>query len=57
MTSAVPVATDPRSDGDRAVPFVHVENMVKQFGEVTAVTDLSLDLHHNEFVSVVGASG
>ena len=57
MTAAVPVATDPRSDGDRAVPVVHVENMVKQFGEVTAVTDLSLDLHHNEFVSVVGASG
>ncbi|MFD3443600.1 ABC transporter ATP-binding protein [Microbacteriaceae bacterium 4G12] len=32
-------------------------NVTKQFGEVTALSDISLTLGQNEFVSVVGASG
>ena len=38
-------------------PVVHVGEVTKQFGEVTAVTDLHIDLQENEFVAVVGASG
>ena len=38
-------------------PKVEVANVTKQFGEVTALSDISLTLGQNEFVSVVGASG
>ena len=38
-------------------PKVEVANVTKQFGEVTALSDISLTLGENEFVSVVGASG
>jgi NitT/TauT family transport system ATP-binding protein len=38
-------------------PKVEVTNVTKQFGEVTALGDISLTLGQNEFVSVVGASG
>jgi NitT/TauT family transport system ATP-binding protein len=36
---------------------VAVENVTKSFGDVTALSDISLTLGDNEFVSVVGASG
>ncbi|AWT25086.1 ABC transporter ATP-binding protein [Corynebacterium provencense] len=67
MTAAVPASTAAAGTagnggtgpvgGESRVPVVHVADMVKQFGEVTAVTGLNLDLYSNEFVSVVGASG
>jgi len=38
-------------------PKVTVSNLTKQFGDVTALSDISLTLGDNEFVSVVGASG
>lgn len=41
---------------DRAAK-VTVSNVTKQFGEVTALSDISLTVGDNEFVSVVGASG
>jgi len=38
-------------------PKVTVSNVTKEFGDVIALSDISLTLGDNEFVSVVGASG
>ena len=36
---------------------VTLKNVVKQFGAVRAVNDLSLDIQHGEFAVLVGSSG
>ena len=36
---------------------IQVDSVTKQFDAVTAISGLSLDVAHNEFVTVVGASG
>ncbi|MGO2655584.1 MAG: ABC transporter ATP-binding protein [Pseudoclavibacter sp.] len=36
---------------------VHVDEVTKRFGDVTALHDVTLNLHRNEFVSIVGQSG
>ena len=36
---------------------VTLKNVVKQFGAVRAVNDLSLDMQHGEFAVLVGSSG
>lgn len=36
---------------------IEIDNVTKQFDQVTAIGGLSLDIAHNEFVTVVGASG
>ncbi len=36
---------------------VRLENVVKRFGEVTAVSGVSLDINHGEFFTVLGPSG
>lgn len=56
-TAATTASSAGTADAAGDVPVVHVGNVTKQFGEVTAVTDLNLDLYENEFVAVVGASG
>lgn len=38
-------------------PKIEIENLRKEFGDVTALTDVNLTVHENEFVAVVGASG
>ncbi|WP_036961954.1 ABC transporter ATP-binding protein [Pseudoclavibacter soli] len=48
MNTSTPLAT---------TDVVRVENVTKQFGDVTALQDVSLTLHDNEFVSIVGQSG
>lgn len=57
MTTPTEAKALPTDGGTGDVPVVHVGNVTKQFVEVTAVTDLNLDLYENEFVAVVGASG
>jgi putrescine transport system ATP-binding protein len=38
-------------------PIVQLQQVSKNFGEVYAVDDVSLDIHHGEFFSMLGASG
>lgn len=40
-----------------AKPLVEFRNVVKRFGEVTAVSDLSLSLYPREFFALLGPSG
>lgn len=40
-----------------AVPLIRFENVVKRFGDFTAVDDVSLDIHQREFFSLLGPSG
>ncbi|MDY4041578.1 MAG: ABC transporter ATP-binding protein [Collinsella sp.] len=47
--------------GERAAVKVHVDHVVKKFetrkGEMTALNGVDLDIHENEFITVVGPSG
>ena len=38
-------------------PLLQIRNIVKRFGSVTAVDDVSLDIAGNEFFALLGASG
>jgi spermidine/putrescine transport system ATP-binding protein len=42
---------------DRAQPMIVVERLVKEFGEVRAVNDVSLEIPAGEFFSMLGPSG
>ena len=41
----------------QARPFISFRNITKQFGDFTAVNDLSLDIYEREFFALLGASG
>lgn len=41
----------------KAAPFVRIERVTKQFGDLYAVDDLSLDIFQGEFFSLLGSSG
>ncbi len=38
-------------------PIIHIENVVKQFGEVNALRGVSLDIRRGEVVVIIGPSG
>ena len=40
-----------------AVPLIRFENVVKRFGDFTAVDDVSIDIHQREFFALLGPSG
>jgi putrescine transport system ATP-binding protein len=40
-----------------AVPLIRFENVVKRFGDFTAVDDVSIDIHQKEFFALLGPSG
>lgn len=42
---------------DGAKPFLRIENVTKQFGEFTAVDNISLDIYKNELFCLLGGSG
>src|SRR3954453_13537854 len=44
-------------DAASSGPDIRLERVTKRFGEVTAVDDLSLDIEHGEFFSMLGPSG
>ncbi len=39
------------------MPLLQIRNIVKRFGSVTAIDDVSLDIAGNEFFALLGASG
>jgi len=40
-----------------AKPFIRIENVTKQFGDVYAVDNVSLDIYQREFFALLGPSG
>ena len=49
-------APEPWND-PQAVPYVRIENVVKRFGDVTAVDDVSLNIYRGELFALLGGSG
>ena len=49
-------APEPWND-PAAVPYVRIENVVKRFGEFTAVADVSLNIYRGELFALLGGSG
>jgi putrescine transport system ATP-binding protein len=66
-TSPPPASPRPRVDqrGARvepwqepgAAPFIRIQNVTKQFGDVYAVDNVSLDIYQREFFALLGPSG
>ena len=42
---------------DASKPFLRIRDVVKKFGEFTALKDISLDVKESEFVCFLGPSG
>ncbi|MCA7920500.1 ATP-binding cassette domain-containing protein, partial [Burkholderia contaminans] len=51
---AAPVSAAARRDADA---FVRIENVVKKFGDSTAVDNVSLTIAKNELFALLGSSG
>ncbi len=49
--------TAPPQDSGPATPAVEVRGVTRRFGTVTAVDDVSIELHSGEFLTLVGPSG
>jgi len=52
MTRPLEAWRDPR-----ARPYVRIQGVSRRFGEVQALTDVSLDIYQGEFFSLLGGSG
>ncbi|MCB1406483.1 MAG: ABC transporter ATP-binding protein, partial [Rhodobacteraceae bacterium] len=53
---AIAANTRPWRDAD-AKPFISIRNITKRFGDVTAVSDVSLDIYRGELFCLLGGSG
>ncbi|WP_096389645.1 ABC transporter ATP-binding protein [Halopenitus persicus] len=49
--------TEPTSSSDERKAVVTLDSIVKEFGDVTAVDDVSIEVRDGEFFSIVGPSG
>jgi putrescine transport system ATP-binding protein len=49
-------APEPWND-PAAIPYVRIENVVKRFGDFTAVNDVSLNIYRGELFALLGGSG
>ncbi len=38
-------------------PYIRIDQVSRRYGPVTALDDLSLDIHQNEFIAILGPSG
>ena len=58
MAKKPPTAADTRPWRDSAAkPFVRIRNVTKKFGDVLAVSDVSLDIYKGELFCLLGGSG
>ena len=55
-SSPAPAAAEPWND-PRADPYVRIEGVTRQFGEFTAVDNVSLDIYRGEVFCLLGGSG
>ena len=37
--------------------MIRFENVVKKYGQLNALSNINLDVHHGEFISLVGSFG
>ncbi len=58
MAKKPPIAADTRPWRDAsATPFVRISHVTKKFGDVAAVSDVSLDIYKGELFCLLGGSG
>jgi branched-chain amino acid transport system ATP-binding protein len=57
LGGSIETASRPESSFHDATPFLGVENLSVHYGKAQALQDVSLHIHHGEFVSVVGLNG
>lgn len=59
MTDAAltPAPGRPTRSGPRGEPVISLRNVSKNFGAVSALTDIELDVHAGEVVALVGDNG
>ena len=58
MAKKPPIAADTRPWRDPAAkPFVRIRNVSKKFGDIAAVSDVSLDIYKGELFCLLGGSG
>jgi branched-chain amino acid transport system ATP-binding protein len=57
LGGSIETAARPESSFHDATPFLGVENVSVHYGKGQALQDVSLHVHHGEFVSVVGLNG
>src|SRR3546814_17111670 len=58
MAKKPQIAADTRPWRDPAAkPFVRIRNVTKKFGDVAAVSDVSLDIYKGELFCLLGGSG
>ena len=55
-SNPAPAGAEPWND-PRAEPYVRIESVTKQFGEFTAVDNVSLDIYRGEVFCLLGGSG
>src|SRR6478752_6035155 len=65
-TAPPPAPPRPRADqrsrvepwqDPNAKPFIQIQNVTKQFGDVYAIDNVSLDIYQREFFALLGPSG
>ena len=54
---ATDISTPAPANKQAAVPFLQIKRVVKQFGDVFAVDDVSLDIAQGEIFALLGSSG
>ena len=57
VTAEAHTADPPPAAGDSTQPSVSLRNVVKRFGDLTAVKGLDLDIAAGEFFTLLGPSG
>ena len=57
LGGSIETAARPESSFKEAVPFLEVKNLNVFYGKAQALEDVSIHVHHGEFVSVVGLNG
>ena len=57
LGGSIETAARPESSFKEAVPFLEVKNLNVFYGKAQALEDVSIHVHHAEFVSVVGLNG
>ena len=56
-TNAAAAIASAQVTGSPELPFLRIQNVVKQFGDVFAVDDVSLDVQQGEIFALLGSSG
>src|SRR5215831_18452942 len=57
LGGSIETAARPESSFRGATPFLEVEGVSVHYGKAQALDNVSLHVHHGEFVSVVGLNG